>query len=168
MKSSIQLVAAFALFTAPPDPNVWTVPACNTRPCEGTRIRTDLGFGEFCVPRGLTIRKEIGEHGDVHYTISRSKRSHDSLLITSGPYFTGKAPGGGRAGWLFRPWKCDDWKGEDFQRVTSAGKSRYLTLNMIMGYAQYSNTPPNIAATFDRILDSFCCRGCAKCPPPLP
>jgi hypothetical protein len=57
-----------------------------------------------------------------------------------------------------RMWHSTESKGEDCRVERGATWSRYLTLNAPMGYATYLDVPPDVAASFDRVLDSLCWR----------
>src|SRR6267142_7020818 len=144
-----QLAAAAAALDRP-------IPACAQRRCAGKPIKASLGVLEFCVPRGVKLRKKVGEHGDIHYTITaRLQGKSSDLYITSGPYYTGKLPDWTR-GCDLHGWRSPDWKGEDCRIKGISSRSRYVTLNAPMGSAEYWDVPPKIAARFDRILDSLC------------
>lgn len=132
------------------------LPACAAIRCDGRVVEDNLGVLQFCVPRGFKVRREVGQHGDVHYGITKGRRARRyELLITSGPYFPGRLPE-----WAqkcdVRRWRSPDWKGEDCRLAGVKSASRYITLNAPMGYAVYEDVPSEIAARFDRILDSLC------------
>jgi hypothetical protein len=76
------------------------------------------------------------------------------LVIVSGPYYTGRPPVWA-AGCDVHNWQSPESSGEDC-RVLGTARSRYITLNAPMGYAQYRDVPVEIATQFDRILDSLC------------
>jgi hypothetical protein len=135
-----------------------SIPACTDMRCGGTRIRDNLGILQFCVPRGLRVQREFGEHGDVHYTMTvRLHGQPFELFVTSGLYFPGRLPDWA-SGCDLRRWYSPESKGEDCRIERVAARSRYVTLNAPMGYAVYKDVPPDIAARFDRMLDSLCWR----------
>jgi len=71
------------------------------------------------------------------------------------PYFPGAIPI-----WMngcdSRKWHIPNAEGEDCRTTAESGRSRYLTLNLPMGYAFYRDVAPDVAAKFDRIIDSMC------------
>ena len=132
------------------------IPACTAVRCEGRRIKDNLGVLQFCVPRGLKVRREVGEHGDVHYAITARLHSQSfDMKVTSGPYFPGKVPSWANGCDLSR-WHTPESRGEDCHLVRGDVHSRYMTLNTPMGYAQYKDVPREVAVRFDRLLDSLC------------
>ena len=138
------------------------IPTCAQTRCAGKAIKDNLGVLQFCVPRGVNLAKAVGEHGDVHYTVTAHLHGESfELFVVSGPYFSGKLPDRGRRCDL-RKWHSPEWKGEDCRVIESAGRSRYVTLNTPMGYAEYRDAPPEVAIRFDRILDSLCWASLAK------
>jgi len=135
-----------------------TVLACTDERCAGKRIRDNLGVLQFCVPRGLKVTKEVGGHGDVHYTIAAKARDeYFELIITSDQFFSGKLPDWAGGCELSR-WHAPELQGEDCRIQRSVTRSRYMTLNTPMGYAFYRDVPPEVASRFDRLLDSLCWR----------
>jgi hypothetical protein len=132
------------------------IPQCPQIDCVGKRVEGYLGVLQLCVPAGLRIRKELGEHGDVHYVVTaRFQGQSFELIVVSGPYFPGK---------VYWPdctlglWHSPDYKGEDCHVAQDDTKSRYITLNAPMGFAYYRDVPPKVAARFDLVLDSLCWR----------
>ena len=132
------------------------VPACLDTRCTGKRIKDNLGVLRFCIPRGVDVRTEVGDHGDVHYSIKvrLHGRSYE-LLVASGPYFPGRLPEWTN-GCNVRHWHNPESRGEDCRLETAATASRYITLNAPMGYAVYRDVPAEVAARFDLVLDSLC------------
>jgi hypothetical protein len=158
-----------SLQTAPslgPSPNADTrqVPACREISCRGGRIRNDIGTLQFCVPRGLAVRRAVGEHGDVHYRIAvRRHGGAFELLIVTGPYFPGTLPEwtNGCAG---RHWYSPESKGDDCRTAIGSAVSRYVTLNAPTGFGVYRDVPADVAASLDRVLDSLCWSDLAGAP----
>jgi hypothetical protein len=132
------------------------IPACTQVHCAGKPIKDSLRVLEFCIPRGVKLRRHVGEHGDIHYTITArlQGKSYD-LFITSGPYYSGKLPDWAPTA-ICAAWRSPEWKGEDCRIMEVTNRSRYVTLNTPMGSAEYRDVPPKIATRFDRILDSLC------------
>jgi len=140
-------------------PGDHVIPACTDERCPGTRISDNLGVLRFCIPRGLKVTKEVGEHGDVHYKIrTKMHGEYFELTITSGPYFSGKLPDWA-AGCELSRWHAPEFNGDDCRVQRGATRSRYLTLNAPMGYAFYRDVPPEVSLRFDRLLDSLCWQG---------
>ncbi len=132
------------------------IPACSAVQCRGKRIEDNSGLLQFCVPRGLRVRKEVGVHGDIHYMI-KGQGELVELRVTSGLYFPGKLPEWAQ-GCEARQWKGGGFDGVDCTVTAAAGgaRSRYITLNVPMSYAEYMNAPTRSATAFDRVLDSMC------------
>jgi hypothetical protein len=146
----------------------WLLPDCRKVTCSGKRIASDLGFFELCVPRNARVKKEWGEHGDLHYTITLKSRGREySLDFTSGLYFPGRDPSNGDPRWSVRAWRHTDAKGEtrgkDYRFADRGRYSRYITLNVLMGYATYKDAPAEVAVRFEGILDSLCWGECKVC-----
>jgi hypothetical protein len=157
MFSAVMLLAAIMTQrAAAEDATDRPIPACTQMRCVGKPIKDNLGVLEFCIPGGVKLRREVGEHGDIHYTITARLHGESfDLFLTSGPYYSGKLPDWAR-GCDLHGWRSPDWKGEDCRIIGTTGRSRYVTLNTPMGYAEYRDVPPKVAARFDRILDSLC------------
>jgi hypothetical protein len=134
----------------------WDIPQCPVVHCSGTRIQDNMGVLEFCLPRFMRSRRQFGEHGDVHYEIKVRRHGIDfELRIVSGLYFPGGRPDWG-SGWNVRRWRCPEMGGEDYYSIQDRLHSRYVTLNVPMGYAYYKDAPANVASQFDAVLDSLC------------
>lgn len=87
------------------------IPACAQTRCAGKRVKDNLGVLQFCVPRRVKMEKAVGEHGDVHYTLTAHLHGRSfELFVVSGPYFPGKLPDWGRDCDL-RKWHSPEWKG---------------------------------------------------------
>lgn len=130
---------------------------CKGGDCKGKRISTFLDAQSFCIPRSLKVSRTTGEHGDIHYLIVKSGRKEITLTIVSGPYFPASNPRETDPTWAENSWECDGIRGFNYTRIKSKNKSRYVTLAP-NGYATYANAPDEIAALFDKVLDSMCCK----------
>jgi hypothetical protein len=143
-----------------------SLPACTVAGCSGRRIDDSFGILRFCVPRSMKISKAVGEHGDLHYSVSFStNKQHHTLYIVSGLYYPGKDPRGTDSRWVVRQWRCPELKIDDYRLNDSGRRTRYITLNAPMGYATYKDLPNNVADRFDQVLDSLCCGECKICQP---
>lgn len=73
------------------------IPACSQCRCDGTLIEDNLKALKFCVTRGLRVKRQTGQHGDVHYSITNDltevRLSCASLPARS---FPGECPTGRR------------------------------------------------------------------------
>jgi len=118
------------------------------------------------VPRGIKVRQVNGEHGDLHYTLTiRNAGQSYELYFVSGPYYSGRDPSQGGLKWASSLWTCGESHGKDYRLNSGTKRSRYITLNVIMGYAVYRDLPEEPALRFDKILDSLCCGDCIPCLP---
>jgi len=152
----VLLVALLQQQASEPNTTGWAIPACANVRCAGSVIKDSLGVLQFCVPRFAEVHTVTGQHGDIRYTITKRRHGRAfELLIISGPYFSGSLPGW--AGYCaVRYWHSPESHGEDCHISGTAGRSRYITLNAPMGYAQYRDVPAEVATQFDHILDSMC------------
>jgi hypothetical protein len=139
------------------------IPACSTARCRGKRIAHTWGLFRFCIPHGMKFRRVTGFEGDVHDSIRLQSRGETGELII----FTANATWGPVKSipeWLHlaspreasvRRWRCSEGEGQDF-RWTENGRS-WRMLGFVIGFAEYQNVSADIAAKFDRVLDSLCC-----------
>lgn len=127
--------------------------------CNGQTIQSDMGLLRFCLPRpGMKVTREPGEHGEMHHSLRVRHRGRPYvLLLVFGPYFTGRDPSGGNRSWSSRVWQRGNLSGVDYVLRRDSTTTRYVTLNAMMGFAEYREAPPEVARRFDRILDSMCC-----------
>ena|ERR1051325_8363790 len=155
MPTTVIMLLLLSLFQVPADEPATAVslPPCANAKCPGRRIDDHLGLLRFCV-RSMKVSKAVGEHGDLHYSVSFSKKGqHYTLYIVSGPYFPGKDPRGTDSRWSVRQWRCPDLKLDDYRLRNSDLRTRYITLNAPMGYATYKDIPKDVADRFDQVLD---------------
>lgn len=133
------------------------LPICDSSRCRGRFIRDSVGILALCIPPGTRMNVARGDHGDVHFSITKRVRGKNyELLVTSGPHFSGRLPAWARA-CATRLWVTPEGNGEDARcRKPGGARSRYITLNLPVGYAVYKDVPESAAAVFDRVLDSMC------------
>jgi hypothetical protein len=129
------------------------VPACEVT-CRGKWIEDDRGVVNLCVPPGLRVESaRLPEHGALHYKI-RGKNGA-ALYVISGLYFSGRKPTWATECASIR-WVDQESSDFDCHLVANGRASRYISLNLPMGFASYENIPVNAAVKFNQVLDSLC------------
>src|ERR1700680_3559132 len=99
--------------------------------------------------------------GDIRDVITSSHRGETGKLIV----FSSTNPSGSRkvapdrlpaeanVHSTVRAWRCSEGEGRDL-RIDRAGRY-WRMITFPLGYAEYGDVPTNIAAQFDRVLDSL-------------
>ena len=166
MPSFIIVLLAF-LGQAPvlPSPPDELRPSCAQTSCRGKHIEHTSGVVRFCVPRGMKISRTAGFEGDIQDLVTLHQRGTVSqLLVRSwGPFGYQKS----LPDWLnsdsakeghssIHAWRCSEGAGGDYRLAKDGRQSRFLQFPL--GWAEYSDVSPDVAARFDRVLDSLCCR----------
>jgi len=159
----LTLSAISAQESSVPDLAQAQVPACES--CQGKRIAHTSGTILFCVPRGVKVDRDSGFEGDIHDLITLSRCGElGKLIVSSSPnssgypkfappdWFPAEAAGHSSV----RNWRCSEGDGRDLRLARNGRNWRMITFPL--GYAEYSNVSDSIAARFDRVLDSLCCR----------
>lgn len=133
------------------------LPACEAVKCTGRRIEDSLGVLRFCVPRGIQVEERTGEHGDRHQTLTvKVKGEAYTLQFSSGQWYSGKDPRNGEAGWKITEWVRDGVLAVDYRLTMAERVKRYVMLKTPPGFAEYWNTPTEVAARWDGVLGSAC------------
>jgi hypothetical protein len=143
------------------DSNEVQIQPCGS--CSGKRIVHTVGTVLFCVPRGMKVHRDEGFEGDSQDVVTFSRRGEIGKLIVrssinpsgyrkSTPIWFPAEAGQSTA----RNWRCSEGTGRDFRLTRDQRYWRMITFPL--GWAEYSDVPANIAAQFDKVLDSLCCR----------
>jgi hypothetical protein len=126
--------------------------------CGGKQITDTSGTILFCIHHGMKFHRNAGFEGDFRDNIRFSHRGETGeLIIRSGVSPSGfrKPPeAGGHSS--VRSWRCSEGEGRDLRIDRATRYWRMITFPL--GYAEYGDVSANIAAQFDRVLDSLCCR----------
>jgi hypothetical protein len=163
------ILAFLALFGQENFPDSAEVQIHSCQACAGKRIaHTPIGTLLFCVPRSMKVHRDSGFEGDVQDVITFSRRGVTSKLTVrsrtnpSGyrksipDWFPAEAAGHTSV----RAWRCSEGTGRDLRLDRDGRYWRFMTFPL--GWAEYGDVPADIAAQFDRVFDSLCCR------PPTP
>lgn len=146
------------------DDATWQVPICSSidRPPKGKRIKTPTF--QFVVPDNLLLKKIT----DVDYTqyivLSRQAKKNGAVeyleiwfgassVATSLP----QDLVGSSAITRRRSWSCEKLTGSDF-RGELTDRTYWRWINLPLGVAKYRTKSPELAAAFDSVIESFCCK----------
>jgi len=138
------------------------IPSCGS--CWGRRARHTVGTIVFCVPHGIKPHRDASFEGDIRDVMTISSRGETGKLIivsSTNPFGNRSIPpdwfpSGAPPHSTVHTWRCSEGSGRDLHLDRDG---RYWRLIVFpLGYAEYGNVPANIAARFDRVLDSLCCR----------
>ena len=141
-------------------------PSCSQVSCRGKSIKHSYSMFCFCVPYGMKVRRTAGFEGDVSDLITLhhggavaqlrvySTVNPSSYLYLVPDWLNKSSAEKGQSS--IHAWRCSEGAGGDYRLTKDGRHSRFIQFPL--GAAEYKDVSPDIAARFDRVLDSLCCR----------